>query len=213
MRHERWPRFRWRWLDSVQLITVLLVAIALVPSGAHLAELPNKLGLPVANYMIVQTLYSGWALFGVIVVGALVSAALHTYLVRANRTAFLWSAIAFCCIVGTQVVFWLFTFPMNALSENWTVVPPDLGAARTQWEYSHAVSACLNLAALVAVMISILTSRPFVSIQLLGAIERDVEARVARTRAEHSRSGGVGGPDELESRDGVAWDRPSAVPR
>jgi len=193
MQHERWPRFRWRWLDSVQLSTVVLVALALVPTGAHLAELANKLGLPVANYMTVQTLYRGWALFGIVVFGALISTALHTYLVRANQAAFRWSAMAFFCVAGTQVIFWQFTYPMNVLTENWTVMPPDPDAARAQWESSHAASACLNLAALVAVVMSVLTSRPFVRPQILGAIERDIEARVARTYADHHlRSGGSG---------------------
>jgi hypothetical protein len=163
------------------------VALALVPTGAHLAEL-NKLGLSVANYMTVQNLYGGWAMFGIIVFGALVSTALHTYLVRANQPAFAWSAMAFCCVVGTQIVFWLFTYPMNVLTDNWTVIPPDLNAARTQWGYSHAASAGLNLVALVAVVISVLTSRPFVNTRILSAIEEDVEARVARTHMRITRS-------------------------
>jgi hypothetical protein len=188
MQHQRWPRFSWRWFDSVQLSTVVLVALALVPAGAHLAELPNKLDLSPADYMTVQTIYSGWALFGIVVIGALASTALHTYLVRNNQAAFAWSAIALCCVAGTQIVFWLFTYPMNALTENWTVMPPDLDAARSQWEYSHAASSVLNLMALVSIVISTLKSRPLASIEILGAIHRDIEARVARTYADHIRA-------------------------
>jgi hypothetical protein len=204
MQHEQWPRLQWRWLDSVQLSTVVLVALALIPTGAHLAELPTKLGLSHADYMTVQSLYSGWALFGVVIVGALALTALHTHLVRANRAAFAWSAFAFCCIAGTQVIFWLFTYPMNVSTENWTVMPPDLSAARAQWEYSHAASAGLNLVALVAAVMSVLASRPFVSARVLGAIERDIEARVARTYADHIRSDG---PARMSSSavDSLSW--------
>lgn len=58
--------------------------------------------------------------------------------------------------MGTQVVFWTFTFPANQATENWTQLPENWEALRTQWEYSHAASAALNLAALVAVFVSVL---------------------------------------------------------
>jgi hypothetical protein len=56
-------------LTVLRLLTHLFVARAFVPSGAHLAGLPNKMALSPAEYMVVQRIYRGWALFGTVVFG------------------------------------------------------------------------------------------------------------------------------------------------
>ena len=55
----------------LRFLAVVLTALALVPAGAHLFEMPNKIGLPRDAYFAVQGIYSGWALFGVVLFGAL----------------------------------------------------------------------------------------------------------------------------------------------
>jgi hypothetical protein len=60
--------------------------------------------------------------------------------------------VALICIVGTQLVFWFFTFPVNQQTVNWTVAPNNWMALRNQWEYSHAASCGLNFIALVALI-------------------------------------------------------------
>jgi hypothetical protein len=124
---------------------LVFAALALVPAGAHLAELANKIDLPREEYLAVQQIYRGWALFGVVVLGALLSTGALA-LIRRRWPALL----AFLCIAGTQVVFWTFTYPANRATENWTVLPENWLALRAQWEYSHAASAVLNLVALLA---------------------------------------------------------------
>jgi len=52
-------------------LSIACVALALVPAGAHLAELPHKFGLTRGDYLVVQQLYAGWSLFGAVVLGAL----------------------------------------------------------------------------------------------------------------------------------------------
>ena len=54
-------------LKIVRFFAVVFVALALVPGGAHLSELPNKITMPPDRYMVVQQIYRGWALFGVVV--------------------------------------------------------------------------------------------------------------------------------------------------
>ena len=66
------------------------------------------------------------------------------------------AVIALLCLAGTQAVFWTLTFPANQLTANWTVLPDNWAALRSQWEYSHAASALLNLAALIALIFSVL---------------------------------------------------------
>lgn len=152
-----------KWLGTVQMLAILFVALAFVPAGAHLAELPNKMPLPADQYMTVQSIYRGWALFGIVIFGALALTLAHALLVRGNRRALLFSLVAFLLIVATQVIFWTATYPMNALTESWTVTPADLDAARRQWEYSHAVNALITFGALVAIIASVLASRPHAS--------------------------------------------------
>jgi hypothetical protein len=79
-----------------------------------------------------------------------------TVMVRKERKVFLFALIAFLCIVGTQVVFWTFTYPANRVTNNWTVLPEGWLELRRQWEYSHATGAVLNLVALVALILSVL---------------------------------------------------------
>jgi len=38
----------------LQFFTIVVCALALIPSGAHLAALPNKIDLPQGDYFIVQ---------------------------------------------------------------------------------------------------------------------------------------------------------------
>ena len=77
---------------------------------------------------------------------------------RGQSPAFVWALLAFACIVGTQVVFWTFTYPVNQATSNWTMLPSDWESLRARWEYSHAGSAVLNLAALVSTIVAILSA-------------------------------------------------------
>jgi hypothetical protein len=137
-------------------VALLFAGLALVPSGAHLAELPNKIELAAAEYLTVQQIYRGWGLFGVVVVVAIVSTLVLTVMLRRTPRTFRLTLIALLCIVGTQVVFWTSTYPANQATGNWSMLPPNWIDLRAQWEYSHAVSAALNVVALVALILSVL---------------------------------------------------------
>ena len=128
------------------------VALALVPAGAHLAELPHKFRLPAHDYLVVQQLYAGWSLFGAVVAGALLSTGVLTVLERREPRLLNAALLAFLCILGTQIVFWVFTQPVNRATRNWTVLPENWVQLRNHWEYSHAASAVLNLIALFALL-------------------------------------------------------------
>jgi hypothetical protein len=49
-------------LKVVQFLALVLTALALVPAGAHLFALPNKINLAAEQYFIVQNIYRGWSL-------------------------------------------------------------------------------------------------------------------------------------------------------
>ena len=143
-------------LKVARFLSLLFAALALAPAMAHLLELPNKIGLSHDDYLTVQHIYNGWALLGFVVYGAVFSTLALTLLTRRRRGEFGYALTAFLCLVGTQVVFWSFTFPANRATANWSALPDNWIALRTQWEYSHAASAVLNLVALLAVMLAVL---------------------------------------------------------
>lgn len=144
-------------MKSLQFSALLFTALALAPGLAHLLELPGKIGLSKADYLTVQQIYRGWALLGIVVIAALLSTLLLSVGVRKKMKAFVPAIIAFLCIVGTQVLFWTFTYPANAATHNWTLLPENWESLRRQWEYSHAGSAILNILAFVMVSLSVLT--------------------------------------------------------
>lgn len=145
--------------DGVRLAALVLVALCLVPAGSHLASLPNKISRTPQDYMIMQQAYNGWALFGIAIIGALIATALHTVLVRRQRGPFWLSLGAFLLLVATQVLFWTFTYPANAATRNWKVMPENFEVWRLQWEYSHAVNAVLTFVALILLAFSVLGSQ------------------------------------------------------
>ncbi len=145
-------------INAARFCSLLFVALALAPSAAHLLELPNKIGLSRDDYLTVQQIYRGWALLGIVVLGALVSTLTLTILSRYRPRQFALALAAFLCVVGTQVVFWTFTYPTNQATRNWTVLPADWEPLRAQWEYSHAAGALLNLAALVLLIMCLLAA-------------------------------------------------------
>lgn len=144
---------------TIYFIALFFVAVALGPALAHLLELPNKINLSREEYLTVQQIYRGWALLGIVVFGALLSTLALTITLRHQRNAFIFALIAFLCIVGTQIVFWTYTYPANQATNNWTMLPENWSDLRRQWEYSHATSAGLNLIALVAMILSVLARR------------------------------------------------------
>ena len=143
-------------LKTMRFLALLFTALALAPALAHLLELPNKIDLSREDYLTVQQIYRGWALLGFVVVGALLSNLVLTIVVRTKPRAFVLTLIAFLCILGTQVVFWTYTYPANQETGNWTMLPANWLELRRQWEYSHAASAALNLLALISLILSVL---------------------------------------------------------
>lgn len=138
-----------------EIAALLFTALALVPSGAHLLEFRSKIHLSSNEYLTVQRLYRGWALLGIVVVAALLATLALAFATRSQPQAFHAAIAAFACIVGTQLVFWLVTFPVNRRTANWSTLPRDWQRLRDRWEYSHVISAILNLAALVATCLAI----------------------------------------------------------
>ncbi|GGI22828.1 hypothetical protein [Bradyrhizobium guangdongense] len=143
--------------DLLGITTVISVAIYLIPEGAHFFEMFNKLKMSSVDYMTMQRAYDGWALFGVAIVIAVGCTLGHAIAMWDIPVARWLSLGALALLIGAQVIFWCFIYPMNALTRNWTEIPANLGVVRLQWEYGHAASAALTLLALVLALCAVLS--------------------------------------------------------
>ena len=143
-------------LRTAQFLSLLLVAIALIPAGAHLASLPAKIGLPVDRYYTVQAIYQGWALFGILQVAAVLSTVAMAWFSRGMGMPFVLAIMAAVLMAATLVVFFAFVFPANQATANWTNIPDNWEQLRVQWEYGHAFNAGLTMLAFLATALSVL---------------------------------------------------------
>jgi hypothetical protein len=135
-------------LAGLRFAAIVLTAVALIPGGAHLFALPNKLPMLAEDYFAAQAAYRGWALFAIPLFGAIAAnLALGTALWRRDLRA--WPAFAAAALIlATLAIFFAWTYPANQATENWTIMPETWETLRRQWEYSHAVNAVLTFAAL-----------------------------------------------------------------
>ena len=161
-------------LVSVQIATLLLVALAMATAVAHALELPGKMRLPRDTYLAVQTIYyPGFLIGGGLgeFAGTLGTVAL-LFLTPGGSAAF-WLTLAACAsMVTMHLIFWVFTQPVNRFwlrdqqmatagatffevrgsnessARDWT-------ALRDQWEYSHLARAILSFIAVALLAIAI----------------------------------------------------------
>ena len=168
-------------MNAIWVVCLLLATLAMMPAAAHVLELPNKIGLSGIEYLTVQRLYRGWAFARLVVGAALVSMVFLLFMVRELPTAFALAWVAFLCLAGTQLVFWTFTQPVNRVTANWTFLPGDWSELRRRWESSHAASAALNLAALVALIVCLFWTNEIRTFDFETAAEQGYSTAVGET--------------------------------
>jgi hypothetical protein len=166
--------------DALQVLSTLLVALAMAAALAHALELPGKMRLPRESYLAVQTIYyPGFTIAGGIgeAGGLMVTLAL-LFLTPPGSVAFWLTLVALVGLIGMQAVYWIFTHPVNkywlqgeALKGFGSAFfsfdpanrpPPQIEAGpegwtglRDRWEYSHVVRAGLALVSLIALVIAL----------------------------------------------------------
>ena len=98
-------------LRPLQFVAVILTALALVPSGAHLFELPHKVALSEEQYFIVQSIYRGWSLFGTVIIAAVVANLLLALILFRHGKNFWLSIAAGLVLAGTLAIFFCMDLP------------------------------------------------------------------------------------------------------
>jgi hypothetical protein len=142
---------------TVGFLAVVFTALAMVPYGAHLFALPNKIGMTEQQYFIAQSAYTGWSRIGLILIPAMMFNVAFAVMLRNDGTAFGLAVAACVLMASTLAIFLAWTQPANVATQNWTVVPGNWAELRRQWEYSHAANAgviflCFCCVTLAAVM-------------------------------------------------------------
>ena len=165
-------------LNLLQVITVLLVSIAMALALAHALELPGKMRLSKDAYTAMQPIYyPGFTIGGAVgELGGMIALLLLVILTPWETPAS-WLALgSFAALVAAHVVYWMMTHPVNnfwlegtALSgagarffsadplkrsdtigsaRNWT----DL---RDRWEYSHVIRTAIAFLSLTLLVIAV----------------------------------------------------------
>jgi hypothetical protein len=155
------PGFR----RGFQLLTLVVAALSLGPSFAHVLEAPPRLTGWSPELWRETTVFNGqFTLFATIGapldVGAILLTGASAWLVRHEPRQFrfaLGSAVLFAAALAT----WLAVVaPANAVLATWRPgpIPADFVAIRNRWETGHMIIAALKLAGLSALGLSLLTS-------------------------------------------------------
>jgi hypothetical protein len=146
-------------MRAVQVLAVLFTVISLIPGGAHVLEFHRKITFSADNYLMVQSLYTGWAFIGMAIFSALALNGTAAIMLKGQGTPFQWELAATVLLVVSLAIFFIWTFPVNQTTANWTRLPPNWPALRRQWEYSHLANAAVVFASLVCVTVSMAVTK------------------------------------------------------
>jgi MFS family permease len=144
-----------------RFITIVLSALALTMTSAHVLELPQKMAYSGEMYAAVNTtLYRYFAIVGgPYQIGAIVSAIVLTILVRRSRT-FRWALAGTLLLIAAFASWLILVLPVNrdvaaAVEASPHAVPSLWLHLRDRWEYGHATGFVLHLAGFCALVMSI----------------------------------------------------------
>ncbi|MFN7943822.1 MAG: anthrone oxygenase family protein [Blastocatellia bacterium] len=162
----------------MQILTVMVVAVAFALSLAHALELPGKMRLDKETYYAVQPIYyPGFTIGGISEpVGVLLTLML-LLLTPSGSAAFWLTLVALLCLLAQQAVYWLVTHPVNQFwleGQNLSragasffsvgnkaadhTPRPDWQQLRDRWEYSHVARAVLMFVSITALVIALAES-------------------------------------------------------
>jgi Domain of unknown function (DUF1772) len=157
----------------LQILTVIVTAIAMALALAHALELPGKMRLNKETYYAVQPIYyPGFTIGGISEpLSLLLTIALLILLPRGSADFWL-AVIALIGLIGMQAVYWLVTHPVNKFWVEGTdlnrlgssffsfgtknkTASPEWTELRNRWELSHVARAILALVSLVTLVVAV----------------------------------------------------------
>jgi len=150
-----------------RFITIVLAALALTMTSAHVLELPQKMQYEAQLYSAVNTtMYRYFAIVGgVYSIGSIIAAGVLAFLVRNHRPAFWWALTGAALLVLWFVSWLALVVPVNnqvaaALQAAPESVPGLWMRLRGRWEYGHATGFVIQLLGFAALVISVVVETP-----------------------------------------------------
>jgi hypothetical protein len=148
-----------------RFIALVLTALSMGLSFAHLLELPPKM-LFDGQLWVTITTKDLYYLFGsvgaVIEVGSIVTAIVLAFLMRDRGLVFAFTLGGAILLALALALWFVFIAPVNAQLAKWTSTsfPSDWMRYRDRWEYAHAINAIIKLVAFGLLICSILVETP-----------------------------------------------------
>lgn len=162
-------------LQTLQVLAITLVAVAMALALAHALELPGKLRLPRDDYLAIQRIYyPGFSIGGIAEPLALLLMLVLVVFTPAGTTAFWLTVAALAALVAMHATYWLVTHPVNnfwlkdvelkgASAGFFAFDPlargsrraPDRQLLRNRWEISHVARAAFGLASLILLVTAV----------------------------------------------------------
>lgn len=159
-------------LQVFQIVTALVLSVAMTMSLAHALEYPGKMSLSKEEYFAVQKIYyPGFTYAGATEPVAIILLGILLVFTPRGTSGFWLTAFALLGAAVMHAIYWLVTHPIN---QAWVkgVELSKFGSGfftlgsepqsdlswtrlRDRWEYSHIARACLALAALAALITSL----------------------------------------------------------
>jgi hypothetical protein len=159
---------------ALQVLTVMVVAVAMALVLAHALELPGKMRLSKEHYLIVQPIYyPGFTFGGMAEPIGLILLLACLFLTPFGSTAFYLTASAFACLAAMHATYWLLTHPVNNFwlkdisldragagffsigAPSGESKSPDWMVLRDRWERSHVIRTGFGLLSLVLLVTAI----------------------------------------------------------
>ncbi len=158
-------------LPMLQVLALLLIALALSPLLAHALEFPGKMRLSEQNYVATQAIYyPGFTIIGGAEPLGVIVLVLVAILWEGSNAGFWLTVAAMLGLISSHAIYWLVTHPVNnfwlkdfelkgAGKGFFGFALRDLGkqdwkALRERWEYSHLARAACAVVAFVCFSIA-----------------------------------------------------------
>ena len=148
--------------QGFRFLSVVFTALILGSAFCHVLEMPLKLAMSGADYMVVQQIYGAFGPVGAVLEpAAILSSAALAFLVR-KRPSFIPALVGALALVTALLVWAAVVSPVNP---RWAAagpgtVPPDFAALRARWEWGHAAHASLLFVGFLALVVSVLVEIP-----------------------------------------------------
>jgi hypothetical protein len=163
-------------LRTLQVVSLVLVGAAFAFALAHAAELPGKLRLDEATYRAVQRIYyPGFTIGGASEPLAILALVALLFMTPRTGSAFAWTLVALLAMVGSHLVYWLVTHPVNSVWLEGETLRGGAGGFfgfgkvadaadwtqfRDRWEYSHVARTVLVFASFLGLAMAATARAP-----------------------------------------------------